>query len=125
MAIELLGRVVTDRGEKVEIPFEVHDCPQCGMLYGLTAAFVRRRREDGERWVCPAGHGISFQPSDLAKANARAETAERNAQFWKEQEKAAQKELIAKKGQLTKLKKRIANGVCPCCHRTFQNLARH
>lgn len=31
----------------------------------------------------------------------------------------------ATKGQLTKTKKRIANGVCPCCNRSFANLERH
>lgn len=29
------------------------------------------------------------------------------------------------KGEVTKLKKRIANGVCPCCKRSFCNLAAH
>jgi hypothetical protein len=26
---------------------------------------------------------------------------------------------------VTKLKQRVANGVCPCCHRSFVNLHRH
>ncbi len=26
---------------------------------------------------------------------------------------------------MTKVKKRAANGVCPCCNRTFSDLARH
>lgn len=29
------------------------------------------------------------------------------------------------KGQLTKLRNRIANGVCPWCQRSFANVARH
>ena len=31
----------------------------------------------------------------------------------------------AAKGQLTKVKKRVGNGVCPCCTRSFTDLARH
>ncbi|HEX9950777.1 MAG TPA: hypothetical protein VGB53_03340 [Rubricoccaceae bacterium] len=31
----------------------------------------------------------------------------------------------AQKGAHTRTKKRIAAGVCPCCNRTFQDLARH
>lgn len=31
----------------------------------------------------------------------------------------------AQKGQNTRLKNRIAAGVCPCCNRSFQNVARH
>lgn len=38
---------------------------------------------------------------------------------------AAQRALRATKGRLTKTKKRIANGVCPCCNRHFVNLERH
>lgn len=38
---------------------------------------------------------------------------------------AADRAAAADWAQLTKTRKRIANGVCPCCHRTFQNLARH
>lgn len=29
------------------------------------------------------------------------------------------------KGVATRLKNRAAHGVCPCCNRTFQQLARH
>lgn len=38
---------------------------------------------------------------------------------------AAQHQSRAFKGVVTKLKKRAANGVCPCCNRTFVDLARH
>jgi DNA repair exonuclease SbcCD ATPase subunit len=36
-----------------------------------------------------------------------------------------EKSLIAQKGVTTRIKNRASNGVCPCCNRTFQNLARH
>jgi hypothetical protein len=31
----------------------------------------------------------------------------------------------AARGQLTKFKKRVGRGVCPCCNRHFKDLARH
>lgn len=31
----------------------------------------------------------------------------------------------ALKGQVTKMKNRVGHGVCPCCTRSFSNLARH
>ena len=34
-------------------------------------------------------------------------------------------EIAAKGKQLTRLQKRIHAGVCPCCNRTFTNVARH
>ena len=43
----------------------------------------------------------------------------------KAQRKFAEHRVRAEKGAKTKLKNRIANGVCPCCTRSFQNLQRH
>lgn len=49
--------------------------------------------------------------SDIAWHSSRREAAERQASAFK--------------GVATKLKKRAAAGVCPCCTRTFSNMARH
>ena len=54
----------------------------------------------------------------LRQAEAR-ETHERD------QREAAERSLAAQRGVTTKLRKQIAAGVCPCCHRSFQNLRRH
>ena len=39
--------------------------------------------------------------------------------------KHATRRMAAAKGELTKMKKRVGNGVCPCCNRQFVNLQRH
>lgn len=38
---------------------------------------------------------------------------------------AAERRASAARGQVTKLKKRAAAGVCPCCNRQFTDLQRH
>jgi len=38
---------------------------------------------------------------------------------------AAERRGAAARGQVTKLRNRVGHGVCPCCNRTFGNLARH
>lgn len=59
----------------------------------MPAAFVDRRRADGQGFYCPSGHSLSYGDSDLKKARrerdqalervrvarARAEWAEKNA----------------------------------------------
>lgn len=56
---------------------------------------------------------------------------EERARAWRvtaqERERAASAErrASAARGQVTKLKKRAAAGTCPCCNRTFVQLARH
>jgi hypothetical protein len=75
---------------------------------------------------CPHGHSVVYgKKTDIALAreaqkHAEAETARVRAML--DQETASHR---ATKGALTKAKKRAAAGVCPCCHRTFQNVARH
>lgn len=111
-------------------------CNGCGIPYGLPKGFLPDRRRDGKSWTCPNGCVRLFRETEETLRAQRAEAeleaarslARREAQ---RRERAEQEARIseyqrrAAKGQLTKAKKRIAAGVCPCCNRTFQNLANH
>lgn len=117
--------------EKRIVPEE---CPVCSVDYGLGEVFLKQRREDHATWYCPNGHPSWFPPgtSEAEKAikerDAARELARREAQRRQraEQEaRTAEYQRRAAKGQLTKLRNRIANGVCPCCNRSFANVRRH
>lgn len=54
----------------------------------------------------------------LQKTKERVERKDQEITFLNRQ-------IAAQRGQTTKLKNRIAKGVCPCCQRSFQNLKRH
>lgn len=113
-------------------------CPGCGVPYGLAVSFRKQRQEDHKSWRCPNGCSLSF-PVGSSDSEKRAEKAEAELEAARSlarreaqrRERAEQEARIseyqrrAAKGQLTKAKKRIAAGVCPCCNRTFQNLANH
>lgn len=43
----------------------------------------------------------------------------------REMREAAERRASAARGQVTKIRNRVGHGVCPCCNRTFENLARH
>lgn len=45
--------------------------------------------------------------------------------MWQDEAEAVKRSAAAYKGAATRLKNRAKAGVCPCCNRTFQNLARH
>lgn len=105
----------------------------CGMRHAVPEelrAFQQRQHRDGARDVtgiyCPLGH--QHVPSGKGEAERLREKLaaeeERAARILAnlDQEQASHR---ATKGQLTKAKKRVANGVCPCCHRSFVQLARH
>ncbi len=111
----------------------VQDCCNCGIQFGVPAAFDKLRRDDHGTFYCPAGHGQSYTGKTAAqKAEERAaalaqqlEWASRRAANAQEDARAAHASLVATRGHLTRAKKRAAHGVCPCCSRTFANVALH
>lgn len=111
----------------------VLDCCQCGMTFGMSTDFERRRREDHDWWYCPKGHQQHFAgPSDTEKAKRRATELERRLASREEdllaermRRNEERRRHAATKGQLTKARKRADAGVCQHCNRTFANVARH
>lgn len=80
---------------------------------------------------CGYGHAGVFRegPSDEEKmCQERDRMAQRVAEWQdeaKQQHERAERRTSAARGQITKIKNRIGRGVCPCCNRSFENLARH
>jgi hypothetical protein len=107
------------------------DC-WCGMRHAIPAAlrdYQQRQHDEGgpvPDVYCPLGHAhVPAGESLAAKLRRdldRAHAATARAIADRDQVDAS---LRATKGALTKAKRRAANGVCPCCHRTFANVARH
>jgi len=120
--------------ENIEATTElwVIDCVTCAVIFAIPERLHRARRKDGQGFYCPNGHMMSWRETDTDRLRKQLETEKRNRahfeQRWRESEDDLVNEKRSKaaiKGQLTKTKKRVANGVCPCCNRTFVNLARH
>lgn len=112
--------------------FEVIDCANCGMEFGVLASYIERRRKDGRSFNCPNGHSLSFGKSEADKLREqleakqrRLDSAEARITHLKDQNDATERALRAQRGANTKLRKRVSNGVCPCCNRTFADLGRH
>ncbi len=38
----------------------VFECPDCGMLFGITEQFEKARRKDHQDFRCPHGHRLSY-----------------------------------------------------------------
>ncbi len=113
----------------VTITLETMTCHSCGVAFAVDAALYRAYNERGQALRCPNPRCSwpSFVPKELPavalqKQLDRASEARRWAEEALESER---KSHSATKGKLTKITKRVAAGVCPCCNRTFANLARH
>jgi ribosomal protein L37AE/L43A len=75
---------------------------------------------------CPLGHVWHYTgKSEATIAREEAAEARRRERAVRDLLVQEERSHSATKGQLTKVKKRISNGVCPHCNRSFANLARH
>ena len=117
---------------EMEIELVVVECCTCGIRFGLPARYQRQLRELGKEFHCPNGHSLTYGKGEAEKLRHELKQIEmeRNRlidlhSVEQAAHKLAARRLAATKGQLTKLKKRVAAGVCPCCNRTFRDLADH
>ncbi len=112
-------------------------CCKCGIEFHVPDHWDNKRREDHKTFYCPNGHpqgyyGKSQKEKRIEKLER--ENREKADQLMckqtlldqaREERDLADRRRAAAKGQLTKTKNRIAAGVCPCCNRSFTNVARH
>lgn len=113
---------------------ESETCFKCGVLFAMPQYLKRKAREGGNRvtFYCPNGHGQSYIETEIDRLKRQLEAKdaeivrERNeASLARSRQSSAEHRERAAKGVTTRLKKRIAAGVCPCCHRTVSQLAQH
>lgn len=93
----------------------------CGIAVAIPSNLNRVAHDEGKSVYCPLGH--TFVYNDTYKE--RFEKEKRRAKAARELLHAEERSHASTRGHLTRVKKRAAAGVCPCCHRTFQQLARH
>jgi len=112
--------------------YHVVSCYSCGNHFGVTSELHERAVEDKKGVLyCPA---CGQQTRWIGRTEDQKKIAQLERKLkWEAEElakqiiekKLAQNSLRATKGVITKIKKRIHNGVCPCCNRSFKNLERH
>jgi hypothetical protein len=102
------------------------ECCACAMHFYVPQLWSSERRESHDSFFCPNGHPLTYKAKSEAE-KLRDELARRTSQL--DQERAAREDLErsrrALQGHMTKLRKRVSNGVCPYCSRSFVNLRRH
>ncbi len=108
--------------EQQVLTFSTHQCGSCGIWFAFDAKYEAARREDRASWFCPNGHERHFTGETLKEKADRIQREKAAIQARLDQERAARQEADAK---LFRLKRRVKNGVCPCCQRSFTNLRRH
>lgn len=122
-----LGRVARGETYAGHTDLVVEVCGECGVLFALPEALKNRcLRDHSQEFFCPNGHQLHYLgKTDAEKLQEQLDSERRRSGRLAAERDQTRAQLRAQKGVTTKLKKRIEAGVCPCCHRTFQNLARH
>jgi hypothetical protein len=100
-------------------------CCVCGIPVVASATFARDAHDSGKSWSCLNGHSQHFTEKTEAKLRRELDEMRRSRDFQLTHAEHLSRRVSATRGQLTKIRNRIGNGVCPCCRRTFQNLLAH
>ena len=119
----------------VDVHLAVRTCPVCTILYAVPQQLLDRASERAESWYCPNGHSLPFIETELDRQKQRAEQAERRlastqdtAARWRDNAERERRTAIAYKGHLTRIRNRMANGVCPvpgCKRSGFKQVMQH
>lgn len=115
------------------VNFSQIECCNCGSVFAMTQQMQLKRREDGKYFFCPNGHQQHYVGETALQKLQKELDQEKKRRTWAEESRDAslkrENEALASrnamKGVVTKIKKRVGNGVCPCCNRSFKNLQQH
>jgi hypothetical protein len=104
----------------------------CGMRHAVPeelSEMQERQHRNGETQIgiyCPLGHQHIFSgKGEAERLRGQLERARLREQRVSDQLQASERSNAALKGVVTKTKKRVGKGVCPCCNRHFENVERH
>ena len=94
----------------------------CGIAFAIpNNLYDWMHRREGSSCYCPIGHTLVFS-NTLQEQNDK---LKQRVQATRDLLEAEERSHRATKGQVTRMRKRESAGVCPCCNRSFQNVARH
>ena len=101
-------------------------CGQCGGTYAISEVYREEKWMNGGFWNCPYCRvGWGYVESENKRLRDRLAREQHHREQAEEEARQQKRFTAAARGQVTKLKNRVGRGVCPCCNRTFQNLADH
>jgi hypothetical protein len=107
------------------VVFEIEECCKCGIVFAMPGYLKRRRYDEGGLFYCPNGHGQHYAKSEVQRLREKLDEQTREATRQAARAASAEQAEHKTKLEINRLKKRVSNGVCPCCNRTFKQLARH
>lgn len=104
----------------------VEHCCVCGIPFAMPKALYQRRRKDHRDFWCPSGHNQHYAvKSEVERLRSELEIIRDQRDTARENARHFERSARTYRGHLTRTRRRIAHGTCPCCRRTFKSLQRH
>lgn len=107
----------------------VIQCGSCAVWHTVPEIVYESHRREGGFHSCPNGHqrGWNKGTDEIERENIRRERDRLKQQAAMLHEQIAAERTRAEKAEAAtkRLKKRASAGTCPCCQRTFSNMATH
>jgi len=106
---------------------QVIEMSGCGHTIYMSKIHNENVRKTHESFFCTYCGRTNYYPHKTKEEKLRAQLNATRDQLEtiRHQRDRAEYKRRAEKGAKTRIKNRIANGVCPCCNRSFKNLAAH
>lgn len=120
-----MSDVIIIRGER----HVVRQCGACAVWHTVPEIIFEDHKRLGGFHHCPNGHARGWDKGTdaIERENIRRERDRLKQDAARLEEEASQARVRAEKAEAAtkRLKKRTAAGTCPCCQRTFSNMAEH
>lgn len=102
------------------------NCITCSTPIFMDSHVANEFRRNHKSFYCINGHSQCWPgKSDLEKLREELDWEKRRRESAEASRDTARRAEASVRGRLRAQSERVANGVCPCCKRTFQNLMRH
>lgn len=98
----------------------------CGVAFCVPDVWVNARKNDHLTWYCPNGHQRHW-PQETEAEKLRRQLDNTKQQIARAEDEAREAAVERDKAVRSRdrMKRRIVNGTCPCCKRSFSNVADH
>jgi len=100
-------------------------CITCGVLFALPTELQAHRTQNKLSFYCPNGHSMAYTESEADRLKRLLKNAESTAATERRWRETAERSLVATKGHVTRLRRRVLAGECPFCGQHLRDLERH
>lgn len=109
----------------VQEDFRRLQCSECGVNYYFPEKWCTNAASGKKDWECPNGHRQVFKDSELDRVRRERDSLKQQTARLEDEAREARARADKAEKVTKRLKKRSSAGTCPCCSRTFSNMAEH